>query len=362
MSIIESVSDDFSFVVNKARYENMVRLRKAGQPIDPADVYISPQLTDLSVGFMLDTNTVSQQMCPSVKVPKQTGKYPTFPRSYWFRDEMTVRADAQPAAEGTLSMTFDSYSAPVYAWRVPLGAQARANAQPIDLDQAGTRIATNKAILKREILWFNSFFTTGKWTTQLQLKNSGGGGTAGVDLSFADASALPIKTIKAQIRAQEALVGANYRVNKAVFSADVWDAVCEHPNVISRINAGQTPGGPAEANERMIAAWLGLDEVIVARAIKTTSNEGAAADTYARVAADGQILLAFVPKAPALFTPSAMYSFDWVPPDSLVGGYGNAVTSYYVQEKKAQYYEIEMATDQHLVSADCGILLYDCLA
>lgn len=382
--ITEAVNSEFAHKISKSEYESRARAHAeltrvlkgggasdaaiaqilksgGGQPIDPADVYVSPQLTSLSVGFMMDANTVSARMCPSVQVAKQTGKFPTFPRSYWFRDEMVERADAQPAAEGTLAMTFDSYSAPVYAWRVPLGAQARANASPVDLDQAGTRICTNKAILKREKLWFSKFFTTGVWTTQLQLKKSGSGGVAGTDLSFADANAQPIKQIKKQIDAQSALVGPMYRVNKAVFSADVWTAFCEHPNVITRINAGQTPGGPAEATERMVAGWLGLEEVIVARAIETTSGESAASDTFARIATDGQILLAFVPNAPALFQPAAMYSFDWVPANSLVGGFGNAVTGYYVQERKAQIYEIEMATDPHKVSADCGILLYNCL-
>jgi len=126
--------------------------------------------------------------------------------------------------------------------------------------------------------------------------------------------------------------------------------------VVARINAGQTPGGPAEANERMVASWLGLEEVIVSGAVETTSNEGQT-DTFGRIATSGCLLLAYVPKAPALYEPSAMYSFDWVPPGSLVGGFGNAVASWWEQNLKAQMYEIEMATDQHLVSANCGIFM-----
>lgn len=361
---IESASTEFSFKISKADVQDMLIRKASGQPINPADVYIAPELTSMSVGFMMDANTVAARMAPSVPVPKQKGSYPVFPRSYWFRDEMQERADAQAAAEGTLGLTFDNYAASVYAWRVALGSQARANALPVDLDQAGVRLATNKALLKREILWFNKFFKTGVWTTQLQLKTSGGGGVAGTDLSFKDATALPVKQIKAQLDAQAALTGGLYRCNRAVWARDAWTAFCEHPNVLSRINAGQTPGGPADVTTQMVAGWLGLDEVIVADGIQTTSAEGLAeaSATYSRIATSGQILFAYVPPKPALFTPSAMYSFDWVPPDSMVGGYGNAVSSYFLQERKAMMYEIEMATDQHVVSADCGVLLYNCLA
>lgn len=385
----ETMNNDFSMKIGKREVEafhakKRIRnalergetpanedIRKAGlqgQPIDPADVYVSPEITDITIGYMMDATTVANRMCPSVKVAKQTGKYPVFSKSYWFRDEMEERGDAQTAAEGTMGLTFNSYAAPVYAWRLPLGAQARANATPLELDTAGAELCGNKALLKREILWFTKFFQTGVWSTQLQLLNSGGGGAAGSNLSFADSNALPIKQIKAQLDIQASLTGGLYRCNRSVWSRDVWTAFCEHPNVITRINAGQTPGGPAEATTKMVAGWLGLDEIIIADAIQTTSARGVAeaSATYARVANNGQIFFGYVPAAPSKFRPSAMYAFDWQPPDSFVGGgsgsYGAAVASYYIQERKAQMYEVEMATDFEVVSPDCGVMLYDCLA
>lgn len=340
-------------------------IRKAqGQPINPGDVYIAPLITDISVGFMQAQTTVANVMCPSVPVAKQSGKYPVFSKSFQFRDEMEERGDAQTAAEGTMGLTFNSYSVPVYAWRMPLGAQALANsAGQVELDTAAGELCAAKALLKREILWFKKFYTTGIWSTQLQLHKSAGGGVAGTNLSFADASALPIKQIKAQLDLQAALVGGMYRCNKAVWSRDVWTAFCEHPNVISRINAGQTPGGPAEATQQMVAAWLGLKEIVIADAIQTTSARGVAESsaTYSRIAAGGQILFCYVPDAPSKLRPSAMYAFDWAPPDSYVGGMGTAIASYWLQERKAQMYEVEMATDMEIVSADCGVLLYNCL-
>lgn len=372
----ERVSNEFSMKIGKREVEAYLAsksIRKAiergeqpsqedvrkaqGQPINPGDVYVAPEITDISVGYMLDAASVANRMCPSVPVAKQTGKYPFFSKSFWFRDEMEERGDAQAAAEGTMGLVFNNYSCPVYAWRLPLGAQARANATPLELDQAGAMLCGNKGVLKREILWFNKFYKTGVWATQLAGKTSGGGGLAGLDLSFKDANALPIKQIKVQLDIQAGLTGGLYRCNRAVWSRDVWTTFCEHPNVISRINAGQVPGKPAEATTTMVAAWLGLDELIIADTIQTTTARGVAeaSATYARIATAGCMLFAYVPKAPSKFTPSAMYSFDWAPPDSLVGGYGTAVASYYLQERKAQMYEIEMSTDFEAVSTDCGV-------
>jgi len=336
-----------------------VRKASQGQPIDPGDVYIAPEITDASVGWMMDQNTVANAMCPSVQVAKQKGSYPYFSKSFFFRDEMEERGDAQTAAEGTMGLVFQNYAAPVYAWRLPLGAQARANATPLELDQAGAELCGNKALLKREILWFNKFYKTGVWTTQSTWKTSGGGGVAGTDLTLNDANALPIKQIKKLLDTQAGLTGGIYRANKAVWSRDVWTAFCEHPNVILRINAGQIPGKPAEATTDMVAAWLGLEKLMIADAIQTTSAKGVAeaSATYARVAANGGMWFGYVPNAPSKFRPAAMYSFDWVPPNSLVGGYGTAIASYYLQERKAQMYEVEMSTDFEVVSADCGVFV-----
>jgi hypothetical protein len=333
-----------------------VRKASQGQPINPGDVYIAPEITDASVGWMMNQNTISNVMAPSVKVAKQKGSYPVFGKSFFFRDEMEERGDAQAAAEGTMGLTFQNYAAPVYAWRLPLGAQARANATPLDLDMAAAKLCGNKVLLKRDLLWFNKFYKTGVWSTQATFT---AGGTDGIDRSFAVATALPIKQIKRQLDAQAALTGGLYRANKGVWSRDVWTGFCEHPNVISRINAGQTPGGPAEATLDMVAGWLGLKKLMIADAIQTTSARGVseANATYARVATAGCMWFGYVPDAPAQFEPSAMYSFDWTPPDSLVGGYGTAIASYYLQERKANMYEVEMSTDPEVVSADCGVFI-----
>ncbi|HET9893239.1 MAG TPA: hypothetical protein VFQ42_22365 [Mycobacterium sp.] len=331
-------------------------IRKGGQP-GPSDVYVVPELTQLSVGFMQNPGSlIANVVAPSVKVATQSGKYIAYPRGYFFRDDMALRADGSESAGGGFSVdNTPQYFSDVWAWHTDMGPQVSANAlNPVDLDRAATMLCTNKALIRREKLFLGKYFKTGVWTTELVGANSGGGGTTAANtLGWLDASALPIKAIKSQIKAFEQNSG--YIPNVAIFSRDLWDIFCEHPNVISRVNAGQTPGGPAEISLQMVAGWLGIEKVVIARGVEATSAEGQA-DVMNFMATNGQLLLLYVAPAPSLFTPSALYSFDWIA-DGLVGTFGQTVARWYNQDRKATRYEIEMATDMKVVSADLGLLM-----
>ena len=326
-----------------------------GSP-DPSDVYVVQELTNLSVGFMSKPETlVANRCCQSVQVTQQSGKYINYPRGYFFRDEMQKRADGSESAGGGFAVdNTPQYNADVWAWHTDIGPQVRANVRTVDVDRAATMLCSNKAMIRRELLFLAKFFQTATWTTNVTGATSGGGGVAGTNLGWLDANAKPIAQLKAIRRSQQALTG--YAPNVAVFDTKAWDAFCEHPNVINRINAGQTPGGPAEITKMMVATWLGMDEVMVTEGVYATNNEGNAAEntlSFMQLAGSGQILLFYRPPAPGLFTPAAFYFFDWVV-DGLVGSYGNAVSRWYNQDRKATRYEIEMATDCKLVSADLG--------
>ena len=347
---------DFSHRDNAAR---MARFQKDSP--DPATVFVQPALNQMSVGFMMqDSTMVANRLVPSVPVTIQSAKYANYPRGFFFRDEMKKRADGAESAGGGFNIDWsNSYNADVWSYHTDLGPQARANGTMIDWDRSATSLCSNKALVKREVLALGNFMKTGIWTTEVAGKTSGGGGDANVDLTWTDANAKPIRQIKKAIRSQQ-VAASGYKPTKATFSPDLWDLFCEHPNVLSRINAGQTPGGPAEVTTQMAAGWLGLEAVYVAESIQTTSAENSSntgvGDAFSFVAPTGMLLLTYTPPAPGLLVPSAFYFFDWVA-DGLVGSFGNAVSKWFIQERKALRYEIEMATDCKLVSADCGTLM-----
>lgn len=347
---------DFSHRDPAAR---MMRFQKDSP--DPSTVFVQPALNQMSVGFMLQDQTlVANRLIPSVPVTVQSAKYATYPRGFFFRDDMQLRADGAESAGGGFNVDWTkSYNADVWAFHTDLGPQARANGTMVDWDRSGTALCSNKALIRREVLALSKTMLTGVWTTEIVGLTSGGGGNANTTLTWTDANAKPIKQIKAAIRSQQT-AASGYKPNKAVFSPDLWDLFCEHPNVISRVNAGQTPGGPAEITTQMAAGWLGLDAVYVAESVKTTSAQNTSnvgvGDTFGYVAPTGMLLLIYTPPAPGLLVPSAVYFFDWVA-DGLVGSFGNAVSKWFIQERKAMRYEIEMATDCKIVSPDCGTLM-----
>lgn len=328
---------------------------------DPATVFVQPALSQMSVAFMMQDQTmVANRLVPSIPVNIQSAKYANYPRGFFFRDDMQKRGDGAESAGGGFNVDWsNSYNADVWAYHTDLGPQARANGTMIDWDRSGTSLCSNKALVKREVLALGNFMKTGVWTTEVVGATSGGGGVADTNLSWKDTSAFPVKQIKKAIRSQQT-AASGFKPNKATFSPDLWDLFCEHPNVLSRVNAGQTPGGPAEISTQMAAGWLGLDAVYVAESVKTTSAENSSntgsGDTFGYVAPTGMLLLTYTPPTPGPLVPSAFYFFDWVA-DGLVGSYGNAVSKWFIQERKALRYEIEMATDCKLISADCGTLM-----
>lgn len=331
------------------------QIRKGGQP-GQSDVYVVPLLTQMSVAFMQKPGSmISQIVAPSIPVTLQSAKYTQYPRGFFFRDDMQLRTDGSESAGGGFAVDNSaSYFADVWAWHTDIGPQVRANATAVDVDRAATMLCTNKALIRKEKIFLGTFFKGGVWTSDLVGATSGGGGTVAANtLGWLDATAQPIKAIKSRIFAMESRTG--YVPNVAVFSRDLWDIFTEHPNVVIRINAGQTPGGPAEITQQMVAGWLGVEKVVIARGVETTSNEGQT-DTMGFMATAGQLLLLYVPETPGLLVPSALYSFDWVA-DGLVGAYGNAVSRWYNQDRKSTRYEIEMATDMHLISADLGSMM-----
>jgi hypothetical protein len=293
-----------------------------------------------------------------VTVTAQSAKYATLPRRAWFSDDMKKRADNAPSAGGDWDMNWDeSYYADVWAYHTKLGRKARANAKSVDLDRHATKLCTNKALIRRELFFYENFFKTGVWSTEIQGKTSGGGGDASLDLKWTDANALPIKQIKNALDNAEEITG--FRMNKGTFSRKLWTQFCEHPNVLARINNGQTPNGPAEITTQMVATWLELDAVYVA-AGNVARNKKGAADEDALTFMDqtqDKLLLTYTPAAPALLEPSAFYFFDWQA-DDLVNGFGTAVSRWYDLDTKSMKYEIEMATDAKRIASDCGVLFH----
>lgn len=300
-------------------------------------VHVDRPLTNLSTAYIQSQEDfVSTKVFPVVPVEKKSDLYFKYGKNDWFRDEAQERAPGDESAGGGYSLSTDSYLATVYAWHKDVSDQDRENSdQPLNPDRDATRLVTQKLLLKQEITWAANYFTTGVWGTDLTPANLWS------DYTTSD----PITDIET---AKDTIQGnTGFMPNTLVLGYPVFRYLKQHPDIIDRYKYTS-----AEAiTEEMIARVFDLERVIVCKAVKATNAENETA-VYSRVQGKNA-LLCYAAKEPGLMVPSAGYTFAW---RGISAGLGAsiAITSFYLQWRKATRIEGEAAWDQHVVGSDLG--------
>lgn len=333
-------------------------------PTQPSrsDVHINRPLTNISIAFLQSQeNFIASRVFPNLPVAKQSDAYFTYDRGEWNRDEMKERAPGTESAGGTYTIGNDTYYARVRAYHRDVDDQIRANADAlIDLDREATLFVTTKGLIKREVTWASQYFTAGNpgdtWTFDV---DGAATGTAPASfdptdaanndkLFWSDAASTPIE----DVRQGKRFVGeeTGFRPNVLVVGRPVFDVLVDHPDIVGRLDRGQTDG-PAQVNRDALAALFELEEVLVMDSVRNTSAEGAAAD-HSYIGGN-HALLAYRPPTPGLYTPSAGYTFTW---SGLLGAGddGLRIMRFRMVALKSDRVEGEIAYDQKLIAADLG--------
>ncbi len=317
------------------------------------DVHVNVPLTNVSIAYMQDQSRfIAPRVFPNVPVLKASDVYYSFTRADFNRDEMQVRQAGRQSAGSGFNVTANgTYRAEVYALHHDIPDMLRANTDSVlNQDLATTQLVTLKALIRRENFFVNKYFTAGVWNNQVTGVTSGPTGSQ--VLKWSQASSLPIENVRQAITLVQSTTG--FRPNKMVINQTVADVLLDHAEIIDRVKYGQTwvPGGRmAEASLDALAALWGLDEVLVAGAVQNTASEGTTEATS--FIAGNNALLVYAPKAPALMTPSAGYTFSWT------GYYGAGVDGarikrFRMEPEASDRIEIEMAWDMQVVGADLG--------
>lgn len=322
-----------------------------------SDVHVNRPLTNLSVAFMQEeSGFVADRIFPVVPVQKQSDRYFEYERGEFNRDEMQQRAPGTESAGGSYNIdNTPSYSAVEYAFHKDVPDSLRDNADaPIQLDNEATEFCSLKFMIRKEKLWASQFFVTGVWTNEDTGVSSGP--SAGQFLQWNDNASTPIEDIRAASTATKLAGGV--RPNKLVLGAQVFDALIDHPDVLDRINRGQTTG-PALANLDTLAAIFGLEEVVVMDAIENTAAKGAT-ESNAFIGGKHALLTYSTPR-PGVMTPTAGYTFSWT------GRFGasalsSRVSRFRMEHLRSDRIEIEAAFVHKLVSADLGYFFLTAVA
>jgi hypothetical protein len=233
----------------------------------------------------------------------------------------------------------------------------RANTDsPLNPDRDATVYVAGKMLLKREKVFMQNYFTTGKWTTDIGGVAAAPSGVQTIQWSDYTSSD-PLVDIRAQMTLIQQSTG--FRPNKLTVGQLVMDKLIDHPDIIDRVKYGQTPGKPAMVNQQTIAAILGLDEIIIGAAIENTAKEGQTA-VHSFLSGKGA-LLTYTPPNPGLQIPSAGYTFTWT---GMYGGEAGSgrISKFRMEQLKSDRVEGEIAFDARLVAADLGCFFNNIIA
>lgn len=344
------------------RYKNIPLVKSPAQP-GRSDVHINQPLTNISIAYLQNADHfVAGRVFPQIPVAKQADAYFTYERGEFNRDEMQERAPGTESAGGSYQVGNDTYYARVFAFHKDIPVQVRANADsPINLDREATEFVTHKGLINREVNWATAYFTAGApgdtWTFDVDGVASSPTAAASFDptdagnndkLHWSDNASTPIEDIRQGKR--YVLEATGYEPNTLTLGKAVYDALLDHPDIVGRIDRGQTAGA-ARANLVTLADLFEVDEVLVMKAIRNTAKKG---QTAAHSFIGGKnALLSYKPASPGLMTPSAGYTFNWT---GLIAGGENGmqISRWWMQEIKSDRVEIEMAYAQKKIAADLG--------
>ena len=325
----------------------------------PGDVHVNTPLTNISVAFLQDAKEfVAAQAFPIIPVNKQSDRYYVYKIEDFYRDEMQQREAGTPAeTSGYRLDNTPNYFCNPYALSKPVADQIRANADAVlNMDMDATYFLTQKALIRREKIWAANAFTTGKWGTDLTGVASGA--VAGTSfLQWNDPSSTPIEDIRSGKLAIKQNTG--YPANVLVLSEPVWAKLQDHPDIVDRVKAGQTPGGPAMVTRKAVAAVLELDEILIMGAVENTANEGQTG-VFSFIGGKSALLMHRTPR-PGLLVPTAGYIFAWTGLFG-TGAEGNRIKRYRWEIIASDIIECEMALDIKQVSSALGYFFTSAVA
>jgi len=319
-------------------------------------IHVDRYLTNFSLAWIQSqVHFVGRRASTIIPVTNQSNKYVVYPRGYFWRDESKPRPLGGRPVQITYEVGEGTYSAQEWALEHLIDDRQRANTDaPINLDENATRLLSMKQMIRMDRLWAEKFFVPGAWTT-LRVGTASTPG-AGQFLQFGDANSDPIMTIDAAKDAMFKITG--FMPNTLVLGSDVRTQLRSHPDIADRIKYT----GVGLADEAKLQELFDVPNVVTARALYTTSAEGAT-DAFDHIVDSKSMWLGYIAPSPALDTPTAIATFAWT---GLLPGVTNALGGVMERGRDdrahSDWFHNRMAFDIKQVSADLGIFFQNAVA
>lgn len=311
-----------------------------------SDVHVNRPLTNIAIAVTQDEkNFVAGRVFPTVPVSKKSDTYFIWDRGDFNRDEAAEVGPGGEAPITGLRVSSDSYECKVFKLAAMVSDQERANAdQPLNLDVTKTEDITRKLMIRRERRWAERFFTTSVWTGSTTGADLVGGADFVVWSNYAGSD--PVTVIRAQAFNLTKNLGVPMSDLKLTLGAEVFLQLLDHPKFLERYEQVQA----SIMNEQLMAAVLGIGEVIVPMAVHNTAKEGAAVSMS--FIHGKSALLTYSPAGAAINRPSAGYMFMWT---GLYAGSGVKVKRWRRERFESDQIEGAIAFDPKATCAFAGV-------
>lgn len=315
----------------------------------PQDGHFDQLLSNISIAFIQSQNKfVAPQVFPVVPVNNASDFYLEFPRGAFFRDEVGPRPLGGQSRIGGFTTTKKPYYAEEQGLSSNLDDRERANATPpYDPERSRIIYLTQQHLIHRDRDWAAKYFKPGVWTTDLTGEASAPGQNQ--FLQFDQDNSDPIQIVdeyRDNIAEQ-----TGFEPNVIVMGRKVFRVIKNHPAVVERIVYTQRGIVTAE----LLAELLGVDKVVIPGGVNNTAAEGQD-DDFQFIVGKNDMLMAYAAPSAGLDQPTAGYTFAWTGLLPNAGMSGQAgVWRGREDRAHSDWFEVRMAYDMHVVSADLGV-------
>lgn len=136
------------------------------------------------------------------------------------------------------------------------------------------------------------------------------------------------------------------RPNTLILGEEVYDTLCNHPDILDRIKGGATSAKPADVDEASLAKILKVNRVLVGGSVYNSAPEGASdsmADIWGKYA-----LLCYVNPTPNPLSASLGYTYFNPNYERVREWYDDEEESHYVEVKKKYLSKVNSAASGYL--------------
>lgn len=296
------------------------------------DVHVNRPLSAVSVAYR-NTMYIARAVFPVVKVDNQTDVYFTFDKGSWLRNRSGPRSPGTRAPRADYGISTASYICLSDSLAKAIPDEVRDNADaPLRPDITATNFVSDALELGMEVKVATKISACANWT------NASNPGTKW-DVDTSD----PWGDIDTAVDKVRGTIGRH--PNMMILSWSAWKALRNHPDLLDRIKYTRQ-SGRVESTD--LAAWFGVDEVLLGGGIQDTAQEGATA-SISDIWGD-MLWVGYVAPSAAIEEPSAGYTFMWK----------DKVISRYVEDQEKQtVIEGEWYYAESITASDAGAIFSD---